>query len=55
MSAHDDAYIRKAAIKYRIPYVTTTAAAHASVVGIAEYRSGRAGVKSLQAYHQDIR
>jgi carbamoyl-phosphate synthase large subunit len=55
MSAHDDAYIRKAAIKYRIPYVTTTAAARASVVGIAEYRSGRAGVKSLQAYHQDIR
>ncbi|MBE0557769.1 MAG: carbamoyl-phosphate synthase large subunit, partial [Proteobacteria bacterium] len=55
MGAHDDAYIRKAAIKYRIPYVTTTAAAHASVVGIAEYRSGRAGVKSLQAYHRDIR
>ncbi len=54
-SAHDDAYIRKTAIKYRIPYVTTTAAAHASVVGIGEYRSGRAGVKSLQAYHRDIR
>ncbi|MHB9096372.1 MAG: carbamoyl-phosphate synthase large subunit [Syntrophales bacterium] len=55
MSATDDAYIRQAAIKYKIPYVTTTAAARASVVGIAEYRSGRAGVKSLQAYHQDIR
>ena len=55
MGAHDDAYIRKAAIKYRIPYVTTTAAAHASSVGIAEYRSGRAEVKSLQRYHEDIR
>ena len=55
MSAHDDAYIRKAAIKYRIPYLTTTAAARASVVGIAEHRSGGAGVKSLQSYHQDIR
>jgi carbamoyl-phosphate synthase large subunit len=55
MSTADDAYIRQAAIKYKIPYVTTTAAARASVVGIAEYRSGRAGVKSLQAYHQDIR
>ena len=55
MGAYDDAYIRKAAIKYRIPYLTTTAAARASVVGIAEYRSGRAGVKSLQSYHQDIR
>jgi carbamoyl-phosphate synthase large subunit len=54
MGAHDDAYIRKAAIKYRIPYLTTTAAARASVVGIAEYRSGGAGVKSLQSYHQDI-
>ena len=55
MSATDDSYIRQAAIKYKIPYVTTTAAARASVVGIAEYRSGRAGVKSLQAYHRDIR
>ena len=55
MGAHDDAYIRKAAIKYRIPYLTTTAAARASVVGIAEHRSGGAGVKSLQSYHQDIR
>jgi carbamoyl-phosphate synthase large subunit len=55
MSAHDDAYIRKAAIKYRIPYITTTAAAHASVVGISESRSGGTGVKSLQEYHRDIR
>ncbi|MBM4313355.1 MAG: carbamoyl-phosphate synthase large subunit [Deltaproteobacteria bacterium] len=55
MSATDDAYIRHAAIKYRIPYVTTTAAAHASVMGIAEYRSGRSGVKSLQNYHLDMR
>ncbi len=54
MSATDDAYIRKAAIKYRIPYVTTTAAAHASVVGIAEHRSGRACVKSLQKYHREM-
>jgi carbamoyl-phosphate synthase large subunit len=55
MSAYDDAYIRKAAIKYKIPYVTTSAAAHACVVGIAEHRSGGAGVKSLQSYHRDIR
>ncbi len=54
MSATDDPYIRKAAIKYRIPYLTTTAAAHASVVGIAEYRSDRAGVKSLQEYHREM-
>jgi carbamoyl-phosphate synthase large subunit len=51
----DDAYIRKAAIKYKVPYVTTTAAARAASIGIAEYRTGRASVKSLQAYHADIR
>ncbi len=54
-SAFDDAYIRKAAIKHKIPYATTAAAARASAQGIAEYRRGRAGVKSLQSYHADIR
>jgi carbamoyl-phosphate synthase large subunit len=53
--AVDDGYIRKAAIKYKTPYVTTTAAARAAVVGIAECRAGKSGVKSLQGYHQDLR
>jgi carbamoyl-phosphate synthase large subunit len=53
-SAVDDAYIRKAAIKYKIPYITTSAAARAAAVGIAAWREGRAGVKSLQEYHRDI-
>ncbi len=53
-SAHDDAYIRKSAVKYKIPYLTTPAAAHASAVGIAESRAGRAAVRSLQSYHRDI-
>ncbi len=52
--AADDAYIRKAAIKYKVPYVTTTAAAKAAVAGIAAARVGKGGVKSLQSYHQDI-
>jgi carbamoyl-phosphate synthase large subunit len=51
---HDDSYIRKAAIKYKVPYMTTAAAALASVKGIAATRKGRSGVKSLQSYHQDI-
>jgi len=51
-SATDDAYIRQAAIKYKIPYVTTLAAARAAVVGITEWRSGRAAVLSLQEYHR---
>ncbi len=53
-SQFDDAYIRQTAIRYKIPYVTTVAAARASVLGIAEFRSGRTGVKSLQSYHRDI-
>ncbi len=53
-SAFDDTYIRKMAIKHKIPYITTVAAARASVLGIAAARSGKAGVKSLQSYHQDI-
>jgi len=54
-SVFDDAYIRKSAIKYKVPYMTTAAAAHAAVLGITECRAGKAGVKSLQSYHRDIR
>jgi carbamoyl-phosphate synthase large subunit len=51
---HDDSYIRKAAIRRRVPYVTTLAAAAASVQGIAAVRKGRGLVKSLQEYHADL-
>ncbi len=51
----DDSYIRKAAIKYKIPYITTLAAALAAAKGIAASRNGRGEVKSLQEYHNDIR
>ena len=37
----DDSYIRKAAIKYKIPYITTMAAALASVKGIAASATNR--------------
>lgn len=50
----DDGYIRKSAIKYKVPYVTTVAAARAAVLGIAEARSRRAEVRSLQSYHRAI-
>ena len=55
LSAEDDSYIRKAAIKCRVPYITTTAAAVAAAKGIAAYRQGHSVVKSLQEYHTDIR
>ena len=53
-SKHDDSYIRKAAIKYKVPYITTLAAAMATAKGIAAFREGGGEVKSLQAYHTDI-
>ena len=55
-SAHDDSYIRKAAIKHRIPYMTTMAAAKASAEGIKAIKNNtHLGVKSLQAHHADIK
>jgi carbamoyl-phosphate synthase large subunit len=36
LSEYDDSYIRKNAIKYKIPYITTTSAALASTKGIRE-------------------
>jgi carbamoyl-phosphate synthase large subunit len=54
-SQYDDSYIRKAAIKYRVPYITTLAAAMAAVKGITAYLKGRSDVKSLQSYHADIK
>jgi len=54
---HDDSYIRKAAIKYKIPYITTLTAALASAKGIKAYKETHLiedKVKSLQNYHADI-
>jgi len=54
LSIHDDSYIRKTAIKYKIPYITTLAAAIAAAKGIAAYRQGKGSIRSLQSYHGDI-
>ena len=55
-SAHDDSYIRKMAIKHRVTYITTMAAAKASAEGIkAAKENGCIEVKSLQAHHGDIK
>ena len=55
LSQHDDSYIRKAAIKYKIPYITTIPAAVAAAKGIAAFRKGHGRAKSLQDYHADIK
>ena len=51
----DDASIRKAAIKGRIPSLTTPAAALAAARGIRTARDGEGSVRSLQEYHSTIR
>ena len=55
LSVHDDSYIRKAAIKHKIPYITTTAAANAAAEGIAACcEDGKGKVRSLQEYHKQL-
>ena len=54
LSKYDDSYIRKSAIKYKVPYITTPAAAMAAVKGIEAFQSDHGLVKSLQSYHMDI-
>lgn len=57
-SKQDDSYIRKAAIKHKVPYLTTMAAALASARGIAAFLENQhpeAKLKSLQEYHAEIK
>ena len=55
-SAADDSYLRKAAIKKKIPYMTTMAAAKATVNGIKTIKErGNSEVKSLQSLHAQIK
>ena len=54
--ADDDSYIRKAAIKAGISYVTTMAAARATIAGIKAIKHNKAeGVRSLQELHSQIK
>ncbi|HOU02116.1 MAG TPA: carbamoyl-phosphate synthase large subunit [Bacteroidales bacterium] len=54
LSEYDDSYIRKNAIKYKIPYITTTSAALSATQGIKDRQNGQYKVKSLQDYHSEI-
>ncbi|GFI44156.1 carbamoyl-phosphate synthase large chain [Lachnospiraceae bacterium] len=54
-SVHDDSYLRKAAIKAKIPYITTIAAAKVTAKGIRYMNEhGKGDVKSLQQLHREI-
>ena len=51
----DEEAIRKAALKYKVPYITTIAAASAAVAGIEAIKDGKGSVKSLQEFHEAIK
>lgn len=56
-SAFDDSYIRKTAIKYKVPYITTMSASLASAKGIAAFikdTPSEGNLHSLQEYHSFI-
>ena len=54
-SVHDDSYLRKAAVKAKVPYLTTVAAARASAEGIHYVKEhGQGEIKSLQVLHSEI-
>ena len=54
-SVNDDSYLRKAAIKGKVPYMTTMAAAKATAEGIRHIKEhGNSEVKSLQELHSEI-
>ncbi|MBQ7265595.1 MAG: carbamoyl-phosphate synthase large subunit [Firmicutes bacterium] len=55
-SIHDDSYLRKAAIKSKIPYFTTIAAAKAAAQGIAFIKKNKDGnLNSIQEWHKSIK
>lgn len=55
-SVHDDSYLRKAAIKTKTPYMTTIAAAKATIEGIEYLKNNEScEIKSLQQLHSEIK
>ena len=54
-SVNDDSYLRKAAVKGKIPYMTTIAAARATAEGIlCVQKTGNGEVNSIQSLHAQI-
>jgi carbamoyl-phosphate synthase large subunit len=53
-SIYDELAIRRAAVEYRVPYITTIAGAEATVSGLEALAEGELTVKSLQEYNAEI-
>jgi carbamoyl-phosphate synthase large subunit len=54
LGKQDDSYIRKAAVKYRVPYILTLTAASAAAEGIAARHLHPESARSLQSYHAEL-
>ena len=55
-SINDDSYLRKAAVKAKIPYMTTMAAAKATIEGLRHMKAhGGSKLQSLQELHAQIK
>ncbi|MDD5085538.1 MAG: carbamoyl-phosphate synthase large subunit [Candidatus Omnitrophica bacterium] len=54
VSKHDDSYIRTMAIQHKVPYITTLAAAQASVEGIEAAKKSEISPKSLQDHYKEL-
>ncbi len=53
-SKYDDSYIRIKAVQHKIPYITSVAAAEASVEGIEAIRKKKVQPKALQDLYKDL-
>ena len=51
---YDDSYIRMMAIRHKVPYITSIAAAVASIEGIEAMKNKVVLPKSLQDYHKEL-
>ncbi|MFC1590015.1 carbamoyl-phosphate synthase large subunit [Candidatus Omnitrophota bacterium] len=51
---HDDSHIRRLAVQYKIPYITSMTAAEASIEGIETMKSADVPPKALQDYYKDL-
>ena len=54
-AAADQTTIRRSAISYAVPYITTVPGAAAAVRGIASLQKGEISVRTIQEYHGDIK
>ncbi|MEM2318050.1 MAG: carbamoyl-phosphate synthase large subunit [Candidatus Bathyarchaeia archaeon] len=50
----DEFHIRRTAVEFKTPYITTVAAAHAAVLAVEQVREGSFTIKSLQEYHSAV-